>query len=369
VENADRKAWKFLAAAFKGSLMSMANARVVFFADTHLGFDYPVKPRIERRRRGPDFFANFHRVLEYAKQTRPDVVLHGGDVFFRARIPQLIVDMVYGDLFEFAGEGIPVLIVPGNHERSILPASLFLEHPNIHIFDQAKTFLFEVGGARLAFSGFPCRRKDVREKFPELLADSGWSDHAGTCQLLCLHQTVEGARVGPSGYTFRVGADVIPRADLPHEAVAVLSGYIHREQVLESKSTGATKTPPVIYPGSIERTSFAERDETKGFYDISLVQVENASWQIERLDFHQLPARSMVDLTLDASILPEDVPDFLSAEAVKIDPHSIVRLRCEPGIDPASKQAVTSGLLREVLPDTMNYQFSSDFRAWNAGEF
>ena len=134
--------------------MSMANARVVFFADTHLGFDYPVKPRIERRRRGPDFFANFHRVLEYAKQTRPDVVLHGGDVFFRARIPQLIVDMVYGDLFEFAGEGIPVLIVPGNHERSILPASLFLEHPNIHIFDQAKTFLFEVGGARLAFSGF-----------------------------------------------------------------------------------------------------------------------------------------------------------------------------------------------------------------------
>ena len=32
-------------------------------------------------------------------------------------LTQMIVDMVYNDLFEFAGEGIPVLIVPGNHER------------------------------------------------------------------------------------------------------------------------------------------------------------------------------------------------------------------------------------------------------------
>ena len=108
--------------------------RIVFLADTHLGFDYPVKPRIKRRRRGPDFFANFRQVLEYARQTRPDIVLHGGDLFFRSKIPPKIIDLVYGDLFDFAGEGIPLLIVPGNHERSILPASLFLNHPNIHIF-------------------------------------------------------------------------------------------------------------------------------------------------------------------------------------------------------------------------------------------
>ena len=91
----------------------------------HLGFDFPLKPRIERRRRGPDFFDNFHRVLDYARKTRPDFLVHGGDLFFRAKIPQLIVDMVYQDLFEFAAEGIPTLIVPGNHERSILPVSLF----------------------------------------------------------------------------------------------------------------------------------------------------------------------------------------------------------------------------------------------------
>jgi len=345
----------------------MASARIVFFADTHLGFDYPVKPRIERRRRGPDFFANFHRVLDYARETRPDVVLHGGDVFFRARIPQMIVDIVYSDLYEFASEGIPILIVPGNHERSILPASLFLEHPNIYIFDQPRTFNFDVDGSQIAFSGFPCRRKDVRERFTGLVQDSGWMMHKSACQLLCLHQTVEGAKVGPSGYTFRRGEDVIPRRDLPQEAVAVLSGHIHREQVFEAQLVGNRRSPAVIYPGSIERTSFAERDERKGFYDITLSISEGKRWEIAKLNFLELPARPMVDITLNKALSPAEVPDYIQAQVSQIDPQSIVRLKCDPEIEPEAKKVVTSRFLRDILPETMNYQFSSDFRQWNTG--
>jgi DNA repair exonuclease SbcCD nuclease subunit len=295
------------------------------------------------------------------------VVLHGGDVFFRAKVPQLIVDMVYSDLFEFAGEGIPLLIVPGNHERSILPTSLFLEHPNIHIFDQPKTFTFKVEDAQLAFSGFPCRRKDVRGRFSSLLQETGWGQYNDSCQLLCLHQTVEGARVGPSGYTFRRGDDVIPREALPSDAAAVLSGHIHRQQVLGVHRAGENCSPRVIYPGSIERTSFAERDERKGFYDITFTQEQNADWQIEKLDFQELPARPMVDLILGKSLATSGVVEFIQVESRKMEPDSIVRLRCEDEIDPAVKKSVTSSLLREILPETMNYQFSSDFRQWNTG--
>ena len=31
--------------------------RILFLADTHLGYDLPFRPRIKRRRRGPEFFA------------------------------------------------------------------------------------------------------------------------------------------------------------------------------------------------------------------------------------------------------------------------------------------------------------------------
>jgi exonuclease SbcD len=155
---------------------------------------------------------------------------------------------------------------------------------------------------------------------------------------------------------------VIPSSDLPQEAVAVLSGHIHRQQVLASKSLAGKTTPPVVYPGSIERTSFAERDEKKGFYDIALVEVAKGNWRIEMLDFHELPARPMVDITLMKTLKPDDVADYVRLESSGMDPHSIVRIRCEPGTSPEVKQAVTSSLLREILPETMNHQFSAEFR-------
>lgn len=341
--------------------------RVVLFADTHLGFDFPIKPRIERRRRGPDFFDNFHRVLDYTRKTKPDFLLHCGDLFFRAKIPQLIVDMVYQDLFDFAAEGIPLLIVPGNHERSILPTSLFLNHPNLFIFNKPQTYKFTVEGSQISFSGFPCQRKSILGEFEPLLIAAGWGNIKKGCKFLCLHQTIEGAEVGPSGYTFRKGDDVIPKQYLPANAVAILSGHIHRQQIIGEKNIDPSEHPPVIYPGSIERTSFAEKDERKGFYDIEVEGSDESGWRIKNLSFVELPARPMEDLILEDWLTIEDLEYFMREKLEKMAQDSIVRLKCKPEIDPAVKSQITSRFLREIMPKTMNYQFSSDFSQWNAG--
>ena len=339
----------------------MSILRIVFLADTHLGFDYPVRPRVERRRRGPDFFANFRQVLDYARQTHPDLVLHGGDLFFRARVPHKIVDLVYADLFDFAGEGIPFVIVPGNHERSILPTSIFLNHPNIYVFDKPKTYEFSLGDQKASLAGFPCERKAARDKFPALLKSSGWYENNTEIKILCMHQAVEGAQVGPANYTFRRGRDVIRRQDLPGDAAAVLCGHIHRQQVLGDPADPKAEYPPVIYPGSTERTSFAERDEKKGFFEIEFVETKG-SWGIRRLKFIELPARPMEDLQLDGKVTPENLGDFINSKITLMAPDSIVRLRCDHNIDPDVISMVTSRFLREILPDSMNYQFSAEFR-------
>jgi DNA repair exonuclease SbcCD nuclease subunit len=57
----------------------MGIIRIPFLADTHLGFDLPFRLRIQRHRRGPEFFANFERTLMPALQGRVDCVVHGGD--------------------------------------------------------------------------------------------------------------------------------------------------------------------------------------------------------------------------------------------------------------------------------------------------
>ncbi|MCJ7626327.1 MAG: metallophosphoesterase [Anaerolineaceae bacterium] len=144
--------------------MSLSALRILFLADTHLGFDLPFRPRVERRRRGHDFFANFERALEPALQGEADLVVHGGDLFYRSKVPDALVQMAMEPLVRVANRGVPVYIVPGNHERSKIPLRLWTMHPNIHIFDHPKTYLFTSGKTRLALSGFPFTRA-IRARF------------------------------------------------------------------------------------------------------------------------------------------------------------------------------------------------------------
>ena len=54
----------------------MGIIRILLIADTHLGFDLPFRPRIQRRRRGLEFFANFKRALRPALNDEVDAVVH-----------------------------------------------------------------------------------------------------------------------------------------------------------------------------------------------------------------------------------------------------------------------------------------------------
>ncbi|MBU1700405.1 MAG: DNA repair exonuclease [Candidatus Eisenbacteria bacterium] len=332
--------------------------RILFCADTHLGFDEPVRPRIERRRRGTDFFANFQRVLDSARDRRIDLVVHGGDLFFRSRVPASIIDRVYRMLLEFAAHDIPILIVPGNHERSILPSSLFLSHPNIHVFTRPETKVFEFAGTRIAFSGFPCARSEVRQRFGSLISDTGWAEVKASVRFLCLHQSIEGAQVGPLNYTFRRGNDVIPMADLPSAFDAVLAGHIHRRQILKHRRPDGSSMP-IVYPGSIERTSFAERFEPKGYFDLGIGRRIAGGRCRLKFDFVQLPVRPMEEIVLGDDIDQHGVRFFLISQLARLDPNSIVCLKCNEGVASEVRGALTSRLLREVCPATMNIQLGT----------
>jgi len=333
--------------------------RILLCADTHLGFDQPIRPRIERRRRGPDFFANFRRVLDRARQGRFDLVVHGGDLFFRSRVPGSIVDRVYRMLSEFAAHGIPLVIVPGNHERSVLPSSLFLSHPHIHVFDRPQTRVFDLAGARIAVAGFPCAREEIRRRFSRLVAETGLREAEAEVRLLCLHQAIEGARVGPSGYAFRRGEDVIPMADLPPEADAALAGHIHRRQVLIHRRPDGSPMP-VVYPGSIERTSFAEKDEPKGYFDLTVGGPDPAGRRRLKHQFEPLPARPMEDVILEKGLDGRGAREFLRSSLSRLDPDSIVRLRCPEGLSPEARTILTAESLRRLCPPTMNVEFAGD---------
>src|SRR5262249_43120725 len=232
--------------------------RILLLADTHLGFDLPLQPRIGRRRRGHDFFANYATALAPALAGEVDLVVHAGDVFDRPSVPTTVAYQALEPLPRVADIGVPVFIVPGNHERSRLPHPRFATHPLVHIFDRPRTCNLEIRGTRIGLSGFPYERRDVRARFTELLEQTEWRRDCAAVRLLCVHHCVEGATVGPADFTFTTAADVIRLSDVPPDFAAVLSGHIHRHQVLTADLSRRSIKTPVLYPGSIERTSLAE---------------------------------------------------------------------------------------------------------------
>lgn len=329
--------------------------KIVFFADTHLGFDYPVKPKIDRRRRGEDFFANYQRVLDFAIKSRADLVLHGGDLFFRSKVPAPIIDRSYDVLYDFAENNIPFIIVPGNHERSELPTSILMNHPNIHIFDEPKTIFFEKQNAVIRITGFPNIRNGIKLQYQSIFQEATEGIPGADIRLMLVHQAIQESRI--EGYTFRNGIDVLPLDYLPENYQAILSGHIHRAQIFYYQKKG--KQIPIIYPGSTERTSRVEMAEGKGFYELIFAEIDE-NWELAETIFHHLPTRPIVKI--DITKLTENeqaLRKLLETEFRKIDQNSVVRLCCEI---PETRNLLTAKLLRELTPVTMTLSLAPVYR-------
>jgi len=333
----------------------MSGVRILLLADSHLGFDLPVKPRVDRRRRGHDFLANYASALKTALDGEVDIVVHGGDVFDRSRVVPSLAYQAFEPLRRVADQGIPVFIVPGNHERSTLPHLRFASHPGVHVFDRPRTFVVEAHGTSIALAGFPFER-DVRSRFVDSVRETGWEEAKADVRLLCIHQCVEGATVGPADFTFTTGADVVRHADVPPEFAAIFSGHIHRRQALTADLGRRPLKTPVLYPGSIERTAFAEIGEPKGFM---IVHVDRESAAV-RWEFRALPARPMlrheiVPTSMSESLLASTVLEIITAAP----PDAVLSIRLTGPLTDAQWSVISSARLREIAPRTMNIDVSA----------
>lgn len=337
--------------------MGSKSIKILFISDTHLGFDLSFNPRTNRRRRGHDFLKNFTTALNSIKEEQIDLVIHGGDLFFRSKIPDPLVDYAFEPIMEVAENGTPFLIVPGNHERSFVPRSLFHTHQNLMIFDEPRTFNFHMSGYSLSIAGFPFQRNNIRDNFKELVKRTKFDETKSDFNLLCIHHAIEGATVGIQNYVFRNGEDIIMGKSISNSFDIVLSGHIHRAQVLNKDLSGNALAAPVIYAGSVERTSFAEQNETKGYYIIEMKIEEgrkNINWT-----FKPLETRKMITVEIDTTHLSDlSLEEIVKKSLKNIDPNGIVQLRFKDDNQTRTFNSITSTFLRSIVPETVNISLS-----------
>jgi DNA repair exonuclease SbcCD nuclease subunit len=207
----------------------------------------------------------------------------------------------------------------------------------------------------VAVGGFPCERDEIGEKFGTLVSECGLRDADAAIRLLCLHQTVEGARV--EGHTFRSGRDVVRGCDIPPGVAAVLCGHIHRAQVLTRDLAGRALAAPVFYPGSVERTSLAERNEAKGYLVLELAADGPTGGRVVGHAFHELPARPMVSVAVDASgLTPAGLQRRIRDELGALPADAVVSLGIEAELSPGSERVLRAEALRTLHPPSMSVE-------------
>ena len=187
----------------------------------------------------------------------------------------------------------------------------------------------------------------VRRGFPALLAATGHRETESDARVLCIHQCVEGAVCGPPpGFTFRDGEDVVRASDLPDDVAMVLCGHVHRHQVLRRDLRGRPLPALVVFAGSVERTSFAERGEAKGFV-IAAIGAGGRGGRLTAGVFRRLPARPM---------RVHEVPDGagsglereVGAAIAACPPDVVLQLRVPEAL--AGAEALRAARLRALAP-------------------
>ena len=235
--------------------------RILHLADSHIGAGWPLRPRVDRPRRGDDFVDSLSRVLNLALQQETDLVIHAGDLFNMPEPCSRALAAASDALLRIAAAGVPVVLVPGNHERQAISSTLLLAHPNIHVMSEPRTITLRLNGTQVSVSAFACSRRNAAAKFPPALDATGWAASRADLRILALHETFESATCGPASFRFRSGDDVVERDAVPAEFDYVACGHIHRHQVLRRPDD---RGPAIVYAGSTDRISFAEVSEPKG---------------------------------------------------------------------------------------------------------
>ena len=193
--------------------------KFIHTGDTHLGFEViRTAPADDagRQRRSQSVFDNFMSVVEHALAVKADLFLHSGDLFNKYYIPRDKLDELISPFRALAGAGVPVVIVPGNHERSEFPFDLFYGMRGIYVLDRPKSLQLTLNGYSVGIAGFPFIKKDARRTFLNAVDATEYASLRSDFNILVTHQAFDESVVGPAGFRFKAGRpDTVSRGTVP----------------------------------------------------------------------------------------------------------------------------------------------------------
>lgn len=281
--------------------------KIIHLADTHLGHSaYRKISENGFNQREEDVIAAFVDAVDKIIELKPDIVLHSGDLFDSVRPTNRIVRIGLEQLLRLYNAKIPFILISGNHEtpKQLYKGSIYSIFDalplnkklfNIVYKDQYESFKYD----GLTVHAVPqCTSDEIfRNELKKIKIDPD------TKNVLMLHAGVTGMKEFSHGESNELLVDYEWLNGSNFDYVAL--GHYHG-CVCVAKNAW--------FSGSIERMSFNEVGQMKGFLEVSLSSET-------KVELKEVRTRDMIEMTAinaagkDSIVLLDEILSEISQKA------------------------------------------------------
>jgi len=242
--------------------------QIVHCSDLHLDRNFNVGSLTRNYERRKDLDSNFLEIVDYALQNRADLFLISGDIFDRVMPGNFSRDFLAHQLMDLKKHDIPAFIIGGNHDVPKIPQIPSLALDVLDTAGLATVFsrsdmigrrTLKMGELNVCISGksyFSQRESENPIGGQRIPLD-------GDINVLMLHGSLQGLDVVSSVPQLSSQNPFTPR-DIPQKLDFLALGHYHNAF---DRRVGRCL---VCNPGSIERLTWAEINDSKGFYWVEL---------------------------------------------------------------------------------------------------
>jgi DNA repair exonuclease SbcCD nuclease subunit len=323
--------------------------KILHIADTHLGYSAYRKTTPDGiNQREMDTYNSFSQVVEYALKSKPDLILHCGDLFDSVRPNNRAITFALNQLISISKAKIPFIVIAGNHEHPKLKEtchifSIFDHIENIYPFYKSRyeKITIEIKNKAVTIHTLPqCDTKRQFEIELEKIAQDKDSDY----NIFVSHGAVTGIRIFSMN---EFNEQLIPAKMLSKYFDYIALGHFHRYSQLTNNA---------FYSGSTERFTFIDAPDKKGIIEIELLK------NSLKTRFVGLQIRKMVDLKpiKCTNLKTEEIMKKIKEKLIDINPkEKTYRITLED-IPNHKFRALDFNNIREMSKNATHYEIKAN---------
>ena len=323
--------------------------KILHVSDTHLGYSAYRKATPDGiNQREIDTYDAFKQFVDYAIKSKPDLIIHAGDLFDSVRPNNRAITFAIDQILRISKEKIPFIIIAGNHEHPKLKEtghifSIFDHIDHVYPIYKAKyeTLSFKINTKKITIHAVPqCELKKQFEDEVKKLKPDKSSDY----NIFVSH----GAVTGIKEFSMNEFNELfIPAKVLSKDFDYIGLGHYHKYSKIAGNS---------FYSGSTERFTFTDAPDKKGFIELEFVNGKL------KTKFVELKIRLMIDTRpiICSNLKLEELMNKLRQTVEKVRPKEKTFRITLDDIPSHIYRGIDFGELRKLSGESIHYEIKAN---------